>query len=234
MVIKDLVMSAARAGTELAIDAADPSGLGGKILSMTLGRLDERDANRARKLYAELKPDGLADEEFTAQLHRQMLESDEVLTIFRTLLVASVEAMSLEAVACMARVGRRYLAGQCPQWLARGLVRLLSEISDPELGALREISEAHRSQPHQAGSLQLTIGLAILDGPFLRRNVAGSRDFAHGHGLRLAGLLERHGLTTNHVLEHGNTTVLNAQSVYVDAPVATELAIAVLGEPLPT
>jgi hypothetical protein len=228
--VKDLVKDVAGGAAEVAIGLVDPTGVGAKVLSITLGRIGEAEARRARALYASMKDPNVSDDDFVAEINRRLLAEPEVLAVFRSLLVASVESVTLDALAAMGRVGRRYLCGECPQWVARGIVRLLAELSDAELGALRETVARHAAAPHHSGWLHLGVTFGGSNSePMFRRHTGGNSEHtAKGHALRLESLLQQYGLTAS--IYYGQNGVERSQtdSVNLSPEVVAELVHALV------
>lgn len=71
-----------------------------------------------------------------------MKDDEEVFSALRALLDAALDAVSPSALEAIAAVGRDYLRDECPAWVARGWIRIFSEVTLGELRALRELASA--------------------------------------------------------------------------------------------
>lgn len=98
-----------------------------------------RAKGRAQRLYQRM----LEVDEDPAQF-AEHLKSDreDVLTALRALITASVDAISPAAIEPIALIGREYLRDRCPGFLARGWLRILTELTESEIAELRELVQA--------------------------------------------------------------------------------------------
>lgn len=120
--------------------AAAPS-----LLKAVFRRFEHR---RAEKLFTRMVEADESPEEFGEHLRSKIAEEhDETMAALRLLVTASLEAVTAAAVEPIAMVGRQYLRGVCPSWIARGWVRVLMEFDERELGQLRDLVAAGRLSP---------------------------------------------------------------------------------------
>jgi hypothetical protein len=124
--IKDLVVGAT--GVAAAVTGI-PGALAAALTSIVgLGfvRVRERDNRRARRLLERMTEADESPEDFVEHLRKRLEDEDEdTLTAFRALLIAAVEAITPNAIAPLGFLGRRYLRGECPPWIARGGLEVL-------------------------------------------------------------------------------------------------------------
>ena len=148
---KDLVTGGASAGTAVVATMAATGSAGAGLLAGALSliptviglgfdRIRSRGERRAERLLKQMTEADSSPEAFVEGI-RARLEADdpELVGALRSLLVASVEAVSDSAIEPMALLGRAYLRGECPTWVARGWLRILAEMTDTELVELRRL-----------------------------------------------------------------------------------------------
>ena len=109
------------------------------LVALGLDRISKKSRERARDIVQRMIAVDETPAEFAEFLNARIMDEDEaVIGAMRTLLVASVDALSLAALEPMSLIGRQYLRQRTPAWVARGWLRLLAELSDEELAALRQ------------------------------------------------------------------------------------------------
>jgi len=110
------------------------------IVGIGFVRVKERDNRRARRLLERMAEADESPEEFVEHLRERLeAEDEDTLTAFRALLIAAVEAITPNAIAPLGFIGRRYLRGECPTWIARGIVEVLQRVDSAEIEALRRL-----------------------------------------------------------------------------------------------
>jgi hypothetical protein len=130
------------AGPVEALVAAAAGGIA-SFAGVFIDGLAARDTRLATELFENMV---MADDEpvelvmlLAEQLHS---EDEEMLIKLRAVMRADLEAASPAALPAIARVGREYIRGYVPSWVARGWLRVLSEASSDEIDALGELARA--------------------------------------------------------------------------------------------
>lgn len=138
--VKELVVGATGvAATVMGIPGAIAVALA-SIVGVGFVRVKERDNRRARRLLEQMAEADESPEEFVEHLRERLeAEDEDTLTAFRALLIAAVEAITPNAIAPLGFIGRRYLRGECPAWIARGSLEVLQRVDSAELEALRRL-----------------------------------------------------------------------------------------------
>lgn len=113
------------------------------VAAIAWDRLGSRNRRRAEQLFQQMT-DG--DEDPTAFIdminRRLLIDDEEVFVALRLLLNATLDAISPAAMGAIAIIGRAYLRGKCSAPLARGWIRIISELTTSELAALRDVADA--------------------------------------------------------------------------------------------
>lgn len=110
------------------------------LVGVGFARVKERDTRRAQRLLERIAEADESPEEFVEHLRKRLeAEDEDTLTAFRALLIAAVEAITPNAIAPLGFIGRRYLRGECPTWIARGALEVLQRVDSAELEALRRL-----------------------------------------------------------------------------------------------
>lgn len=152
---KDAAAGAAATGTALIAAAAGASPLMAALATMVpavveqgfhaIAKIRDWRTKRVAQVLIESDED---PEGFAGELNAKLLsENEDAIAAFRALMVATLEAVSPAALEPIAHVGRQYLRERCPKWIARSWLRVLTELDDGEIAALREAVEAGRNFP---------------------------------------------------------------------------------------
>lgn len=100
---------------------------------------------RMNELLDRMKDADADPEGFSEFLNEKLATNHEdTIVALRLLLNASIDSVALGAIEPIAFVGRSYVRGDCVAWIARGWMRLLSELTDLELRDLREFISISR------------------------------------------------------------------------------------------
>lgn len=122
--------------------AAALAAIGG-LVSIAWNKIGTRNQRKAEELFrrmAEADDDPL---DFINMLNRRLeADDEEVFVAVRALLNATLDAISPAAMEAISLIGREYLRGRCIAVTARGWIGLISELTSPELGALRDVAGA--------------------------------------------------------------------------------------------
>ncbi len=128
------------AGTVEAFVAAVAGG-GAALAGFFIDKVAARDTRLAGELIENMI---MADDEpveLVVLLAEKLHDGDEEMLIkLRAVMRADLEAASPAALPPIARIGREYIRGCLPSWVARGWLRVLSEASTGEIDALRELA----------------------------------------------------------------------------------------------
>jgi len=121
----------------------------GGVLGVGIERVMNRDTRRAQRLFERLLEGDESPEEFAQHLRDRLLADDEaVISAFRSLLAASLDAVSESALESMAVLARRHFREpHIPVWLARGGLRVMAECTAQELAGLRQFVQALAEAP---------------------------------------------------------------------------------------
>jgi hypothetical protein len=132
-----MALVVAAAGSPLAIAAAAVPGLVG----LGVGTIHKRNQRRAEELFERMISADEDPAEFAAHVEEKLTADDpETVTAFRDLLTASVQRLAESAIGPIALIGRQYVRKDCPPWIARGWLRVLSELSDDEIAGVEELA----------------------------------------------------------------------------------------------
>jgi hypothetical protein len=131
----------------------------GGVLGIAFERVGSRDTRRATKIVERLITSDESPADFAQYLRDRLLhDDDEVISAFRSLLTAALDAVSSAALEAMAQLARRHLRGLVPAWLARGGLRAFAETTDAELSALREFLPMVATYPTQRPAIFAAAG----------------------------------------------------------------------------
>lgn len=146
--LANLLTQAAVAGSATAMVAgpveafvASVAGGGAALAGFFIDKVAARDTRLAAELIENMI---MADDEpveLVVLLAEKLHDGDEEMLIkVRAVMRADLEAASPAALPPIARIGREYIRGCLPSWVARGWLRVLSEASTREIDALRELA----------------------------------------------------------------------------------------------
>jgi hypothetical protein len=109
------------------------------VVAAGYNHIAHRDRRRAEHLVEWMISFDDQPDSFAKELDRRIAAANEdTLGAFRVLVLGAVEAVSPDAIAPLGFIGRRFLRGECAQWIARGIVDVLSKLDSAELRTLRQ------------------------------------------------------------------------------------------------
>jgi hypothetical protein len=195
----------------------------GGLAAIGFDLIGVRDKRRAVRMLEQLLAADESPQELHDQINQRLVDEDEdVISAFRALLVAAVEGVTPAALGAIAVVGRAYLRGECETWIARGWLRIFTEVTDSELKYLRDAVYIVRQFPEPSGFVLADLQDALMTYPNEGR---GTAHFATGYGSRIFELLRRYGIGTDYY--PGPETKHRPGTIYLPHKV-TEVAVKAL------
>lgn len=211
------------AASAAALSLTGPAGAAvaaiGGLVSIAWNKIGGRNQRKAESLFLKMAQADPDPSEFIQQLHRRLeADDEEVFVALRGLLNAALDAVSPASLEAIALVGREYLRARCSAAIARGWVKLISEVTTQELAALREVAAAAIVAREIDGDIRSRApifrpsgrprGVALLlsdqrPGQPKTLNAIpallgrGAKPAAAGHAERLFDLMLRHGVASD-------------------------------------
>jgi hypothetical protein len=129
-----------------------PLTLAPKLVAIGFKHASKRVQARAEKMVRELLDADERPSELADWIDAKVMEEDEhVAAAFHALLVASAESITPAALAPIGIIGRAYLKNECEAWVARGWLRVLSEVTAEELRGVRDAIAVLRTKQDPSG-----------------------------------------------------------------------------------
>lgn len=209
---KDILVGATNVAAAALIASPAAAALVPVIAAVALEKISSASKRRAERIVARMIEMDEPPGDFADYLNARLMDEDEeVIGALRTLLLASIDAIAPAALEPMALVGRRYLRKQTPAWIARGWTRLLAELTEAELRALREIVVVGVKTWRRLQSMgsRPAVELIVSRGGGDRDHVGisaslpefrGARPIAAGHASRLVDLMAMHQLGRDRIV----------------------------------
>lgn len=202
----------------------------GGVLGLGFDRITAQDTRRAQRLVERLLERDESPEQFADHIRERLLAEDEgVLSAFRSLLTAALDAVSPAALEPMAVLARRHLREpRIPMWLARGGLRTLAECTAEELGGLRQFVTA---LPALASTGINRVGVFVHD---QQLEIIGHRGAARigtrllgpapAHSRRVFRVLKVHGLADD--ATDAPSDISTPDAIAIETLVVSELILA--------
>lgn len=112
------------------------------LVSLGFDAIKASDQRRAARLIKGMLEADESPAEFAAQLDEKLRRDEDAISAFRILVSSSIESVAIAAIEPIALIGRRYLRGECPGWVARGWLRILVDLTGNEIEQLRALVHA--------------------------------------------------------------------------------------------
>lgn len=175
---KDLAQGAAAVGAAAIALASGPIGVIAAalptVVSMGFDAIKTSDQRRAAKLVERMIAADESPAEFAADLQEKLRTDQDVIAAFRMLVASSIESVASDAIEPIALIGRKYLRGECPGWVARGWLRVLVDLTASEIDQLRGLIAGADALRRRASAAYFTFEdptVAILWSPRVRMQV---------------------------------------------------------------